>query len=57
MSIHFLSYDLSWRNFDKITLTCTIIICIESLIMICLIVSRRCEAILMTGDDCGVGIG
>ena len=57
VSIHFLTSKLSWRDFETIACICTLIISTESLILIYLIVTRRCAEIFLTGDDCGVGIG
>jgi len=57
VSINFLTYGLSWRDFEAIACICTLIISTESLVLIYLIVTRRCAEIIFAGDDCGVGIG
>jgi hypothetical protein len=50
-------YRLSWHDIETYLSTCVLALCTVSLATIYVFVIRRCEAIFMTGDDCGVGLG
>lgn len=50
VSIKFLTNERSWRDFERIACICTLIISTGSLILICLIVTRRCAEIILAGE-------
>ena len=50
-------YDPSWRDFETIACACCIILSILCLVLISVTVSRECNEIFLSGDDCGVGYG
>jgi hypothetical protein len=48
---------LSWREIEIFGYSCCFLICVASIAIINFVVTSRCDAIVMSGDDCGVGIG
>jgi hypothetical protein len=50
-------YKLSWQDIETYSYACILVICSMCLVMICEHISSRCNAIFLTGDDCGVGWG
>lgn len=50
-------YKLSWQDIEACVYTGFIAICTVCLAVIYVFVIRRCDAIIMAGDYCGVGIG
>ena len=50
-------YKPSWQDLDTFAYAASIILCTACLALIYVFVTRSCEAIFLTGDDCGVGYG
>ncbi|MDO9035509.1 MAG: hypothetical protein Q7U51_09935 [Methanoregula sp.] len=50
-------YEPSWQDVEIVEYAATLILCAACLVLIYVFVNRSCEAIFLTGDDCGVGYG
>lgn len=48
---------ISWQDIETYSYACVLAVCTVSLATIYGFVTRRCDAIFLSGDDCGVGYG
>ena len=48
---------LPWRDIETYWYACVLLTCTVNLAIISVFVTSRCDAIFLSGDDCGVGYG